>query len=78
MKVIYKNGNNASLHSSGIKFISGMEYEVTEKVAKYLTDTFGDKFKIVEKEVKAEPKEVKVAAKKTGTRAKPVKKVTEE
>jgi len=80
MKVIYKHTDGATLNSGGIRFMNGREYEVTEKVAKYLKDTFGDKFELVVekkvegvKEVIAKPAAKKPTPRTRATTKKPAK-----
>ena len=51
-------GMSGSIATSGIQFMKGKPYEVTEEVAKYLKDSFGKNFEVIEEakvEVKAEP-----------------------
>lgn len=56
MKVRFKSNNGSTLNSGGVKFVGGREYEVTEKVGKYLLDTFGDTFEEIVVKPKAAPK----------------------
>ena len=41
-------GTAGGLNTSGRKFLKNTPYEVTEKVAEYLKNTFGDNFEIIE------------------------------
>ena len=46
MKLAYTK--DATLNSQGIYFMKGKPYTVSDKVGKYLLDTFGDSFKVIE------------------------------
>lgn len=58
MTIKFKGLNGVPMVSGGIKYIVGAEYEVTEKVGEYLTNTFGDAFEAIKapEKPKAAPK----------------------
>jgi len=49
MKIVFKGlQGNSALGSQGIKFVKGVEYDVTAEVGEYVLKTFGDAFVVVD------------------------------